>query len=343
MSATLKTFIARTAFLPVAFSCFSAAAYADVYYQPDTTYQPVTTYQSAPAVDMGQQSVTPPSVAPPVNTVTAGRAGRQARAQQTQDAPASSYSLPLGTRSGIDAALDLSYYHYNEPSPNVELTGPQIGGDLAFTGVFGDHMFDTLEGHLAYGRVDYSQPTDGTSKDHANFTYEIRDLIGKDFLLNHTVSLSPYIGLGYRNLYSDERGITSNGYEGYQRQSQYLYIPMGVKPQFRVDGADVIVTDAEFDYLAHGWQTSHLGDAGFGDPTIHNSQDNGWGGRLSAMWTTPTWSFGPYITYWNINDSAGSIFHSPAASCGSTTCVGTEPRNVTVEGGLQLKYHFLDF
>jgi len=311
----------------------ATASYADNSYQP-YYLQDRDNYQFAHVAPILSDD---PAMSAPITPNPAANDGMVPEKPSVNNAP----SLALGTRSGIDGGIQGSYYSYNEAAPDVKLKGEEVGVTADATVVFANHMFDTADVRFAYGRADYSSHT-GTSKNHENTIAEVRDIVGQDFIYNNYV-LSPYIGVGFRDLYSDDRGITTLGFAGYRRESQYLYIPIGVKPEIRIDHSDRLDFDLEYDYLAQGWQTSHLGDTGNGDPTIHNSQSNGIGFRGDAMWTTGTWAFGPFVNYWNVNNSTGKIFHSPGSSCGGPTCVGTEPHNMTIEGGLQLQYHFLNF
>jgi hypothetical protein len=282
-------------------------------YQFSTVTGPITN---------GVPSPTPPS-APQTNFKS------PADNIRAHDATLAPPTLMLGTRSGLDGALQGDYYNYDENKLGEQISGPQLGVDLAATVVAPNHIFDTLDLAYSYGTVNYRDPV-GNSGDHTNETWEIRDTVGQDFIWQR-YSLSPFIGLGYRNLYNDSTGANTFGIS---TLSQYLYIPIGVKPEVRIDGANIIRMNAEFDYL---------GDNGDGDPTVHNGQGAGLGFRGEAMWDTGTWAFGPFIQYWSVPNSDGAIFHSPNSTCGAATCVGTAPHSTTVEGGIQLRYHFLDF
>ena len=81
-------------------------------------------------------------------------------------------------------------------------------------------------------------------------------------------NFTPIIGLGYRWLYDDSGGETSSTRAlGYDRQSQYLYIPVGGIFDF---GEDIKIK-SQFNYLIAGRQTSYLSDiAGFSD--VENDQ-----------------------------------------------------------------------
>ena len=334
-----KRFATRFAVsLTLSVLAYATAASADTIYQPYYYAQNRDTYQFAtisPPLDNGVTVPTPPS-APATNWKAPEEVFHQ------QAAAMATPMLPLGTRSGLDGGIQGSYYSDKENGADIRTQGPQLGVTLDATVVSNGGIFDTVDFREAYGRVDYNSP-DGNSKDHANEMMEVRDVIGKDFVWNNQYSLSPYIGIGYRNLYNDNRGITSLGDSGYQTLSQYLYIPIGVKPEMRINGSDLVTMDLEYDYFAHGWQTSHLSDAVSTDPTVRNSQSTGLGFRGNLMWNTGNWAFGPFVNYWSVNNSASQTFFSPSASCGHTTCTNIDPHSITFEGGLQLKYHFFGF
>ncbi|MFX0201527.1 MAG: hypothetical protein ACFFCW_35880, partial [Candidatus Hodarchaeota archaeon] len=118
----------------------------------------------------------------------------------------------------------------------------------------GGSMF-CAEGRFAFGRVDYDGAlTDGTPYeiDGINdLVLEGRLLLGADMLIRDTLC-TLYSGVGYRYLNDD----TSFDLYGYERESNYLYIPLGgeIYTNLKADwqwGAGI-----EFDYLAWGMQTS---------------------------------------------------------------------------------------
>ena len=162
--------------------------------------------------------------------------------------------------------------------------------------------------------------------------------MGKDFVFEQLngvpvdFSLAPYIGIGYRNLLNDSRGITSIGKRGYRRDSEYLYIPIGVTHRFLLDDSSRISTNIEYDQLVEGWQTSYLNDFSAQQVNIVNGQYSGYGLRGNLNYERANWSAGPFFYYWNINRS------DLARGAGNSEWL--EPHNDTLEYGLQARYRF---
>ena len=131
------------------------------------------------------------------------------------------------TESGNEFAVSLGLYRYEEPGL-MSLRGLKGGFDLRTTKAYrARHAF--LRGELRYagGRVDYTSNGTGSSSGEPDWYIEGRALVGNDWLLKSS-TLSSYVGLGYRFLMNDGRGITSTGAGGYRRQSTYFYLPVGL-------------------------------------------------------------------------------------------------------------------
>ena len=105
----------------------------------------------------------------------------------------------------------------------------------------------------------------GTASGQETNLWEVRALGGRDFAFEY-FTLSPYAGLGFRELYNDARGETSTGAEGYRRLNQMVYLPIGVNPRFRVTDETRIAMKIEYDATLFGVQESRLSDAGAGNP-----------------------------------------------------------------------------
>lgn len=238
------------------------------------------------------------------------------------------------------AGIELSYINYEEESLDVEEKGP-------FVGVYGSFNFRPdwdfkpisvihVDGHANYGMVDYSGS--GEIDDISNYMMEPRVWVGHDLVMNNT-RVTPYAGVGYRFLYDDGGGTqSSTGAFGYDRRSQYLYIPVGVEiATHAVPGWELGLT-GEYDFFILGRQKSYLSEfAGF--PDLDNKQDEGYGirGSIDIVKKTDSIDFhiSPYIRYWNIEQSdtvtaTGSFFQ----------VTGFEPQNESMEIGLRLGAQF---
>ena len=189
------------------------------------------------------------------------------------------------------------------------------------------------EGRFAFGRVDYDGAlSDGTpyKLDGINdFVFEGRLLLGADILIRDTLG-TLYSGVGYRYL-NDDPSFEQYFYE---RESNYLYIPLGgeIYANLKADwywGARI-----EFDYLAWGMQRSHLSNVGYND--VDNRQNSGYGYRASLRFEHKSkkavFAIEPFYRYWDIDDSeiqyAGYGYY------------GLEPDNSTKEIGVQLFWIF---
>ncbi|MGC2517834.1 MAG: outer membrane beta-barrel protein [Burkholderiales bacterium] len=236
---------------------------------------------------------------------------------------------PLASRRGWEVGGQVSDYRYQEPDVGVKIWGPKIGGTGAYT--FTDaKKWSKFDLRLAYGRLKYEGS--GTADSEPDLILETRAAVGRDFFPGGGVSLSPYLGLGYRYLFNDLRGTSSTGAIGYRRYSTYVYVPLGLTTRFSAGESWVIAPTVEYDYLIRGTQKSQLTDAGLGFTDATNEQDKGRGYRLSLMVENGFWAFGPWTQYWNIKDSdIVPIGFGRGAQ---------EPRNQTREYGLELKYRF---
>jgi hypothetical protein len=140
-----------------------------------------------------------------------------------------------------------------------------------------------LDFRFAFGTVDYESDYLGvpvTIDDIPDWMLETRGIIGYDIPLEDSV-LTPYIGLGYRYLNDDSSedrqdyfipalGQTIN-LRGYERESNYFYVPIGVEWVKQMDKTWSVKLNAEFDILVYGLQVSHLEDT---DITILGSDGN---------------------------------------------------------------------
>ena len=245
------------------------------------------------------------------------------------------------TPDGITLGIEAYDYHYKEPN-FAYLDGPFVGLDLTLTHKFGNSKkyFVTLNASGDIGDLDYSSNGSGSDSGIKNYKGDIRGLLGRDFLVGKKFAISPYTGLGYRILYDNSSNTeTDLGFSGYDRTSQYVYLPVGLSLGYTI-GNWTLRPNAEYDYLIHGHQTSSFTDFGF-DEDLENSQNSGYGLRASLMLETPTsigiLSFGPFVRYWHIDDS--DVAFSSNSSTGEEVA-GIEPANRTTEIGGKINLRF---
>ena len=153
-----------------------------------------------------------------------------------------------------------------------------------------------------------------------DFVWELRLLMGPD-LPNGTFMLTPFGGIAYRYLNDD----SSFDPAGYERESNYLYIPIGLEMIDQLNQDWYWGAAVEFDIFLWGKQTSHLSDVG--GSNVDNRQNNGYGARASVKLQKKgdkaDLIIEPFIRYWNISTS-------------ETNMGGVEPRNNTIEAGLKV-------
>ena len=238
---------------------------------------------------------------------------------------------PLLTRRGWEVGAQVARYHYEEPD-FINLKGNRGGAVGAYTFANPSHMYNRIDGRVSYGSLKYTSNGTGTLDNVPDWIFEVRGVIGKDFLLGDNVALSPYIGLGYRYLYNDLRGYSSTGAVGYRRYSHYFYVPVGLTTRFRTGERWVVAPTVEYDAFLGGRQYSQLTDTGIGYSDASNEQKHGRGYRAYLMVEKNRWAFGPWLHYWKIKDSdIVPIGFGEGAY---------EPANWTREYGLELRYRF---
>lgn len=254
-------------------------------------------------------------------------------------------AIDLKTDQGGAIGLQVSNYRYQEHDVSNEefmhQTGVKVGATAEGTAAFNYGLFLTGQVRFAYSKNDYSSaPTGKISNFAGDFLGEGRVLFGKDFVIGDTPSssmafdLSPYIGIGFRDLYNDSSQLSG----GYRRNSEYFYIPVGLTNRFRISNGARISVNAEYDPLLQGRQSTYLNDASSWYPNTSNDQNQGYGLRGSVMYERRTWALGPFINYWNVNQSDTTTF--AGIQCYPYYCGGTEPHNQTLEYGLQAQYRF---
>ncbi len=198
-----------------------------------------------------------------------------------------------------------------------------------------------IDTRYSWGRVDYkgrlSNGTPANTNGIFDFMWESRLLAGHDFMEMQPVLLTLYSGLGYRYLFDD----LARDPGGYERESQYVYCPIGIdvtKP-FQNDWS--IGGNLEFDGLLGGWQTSHLSNTDPGYNDLKNEQRNGYGARASLRFIKKgeklSFVLEPFCRYWNIEESdLVAITYRGVA----TGLYGQEPENNSTEWGVKLLTRF---
>jgi hypothetical protein len=251
---------------------------------------------------------------------------------------AKAQGFALGTASGAELGVQLSDYHYEE-EVNGSFFMSNQGSKLGLTGnltrAFSGSWYLLMDGRFATGSVNYTGSGSGSKSNNPDWLMEGRLLAGHDFEVGGTL-LSPFSGLGMRYLYDDLQGRTSTGAAGYRRESSYTYLPLGLTHRIRTGGDARLSNTFEYDHLLEGSQLSRLSDADPRSNDVRNTQKNGYGLRLSSSYETATWSAGVFYQAWNIGDSDRSLVTTNGVPSGTAI----EPKNMTREIGVQLRYRF---
>jgi hypothetical protein len=185
--------------------------------------------------------------------------------------------------------------------------------------------------------IKYRSEGSGEKEDETHFAHETRLVVGADYPLSgKNITLTPYAGLGYRYLKDDNGGQrTTTGHWSYDRESQYVYIPLGIDIERTFEAGWKTVFNLEYDIFVDGQQRSHLGDVPGYSETLENDQNEGYGyrGSIKVIKETPVVNFvvEPFTRYWHIKDSN--------AGCTVDMC-GLEPNNRTWEFGLKTGIQF---
>ncbi len=174
-------------------------------------------------------------------------------------------AAPASEKTGIEVGVAVSDITYKEPGVMRE-DGRMYGITGMATYPVGTHQV-RVDATWMTGSVDYKGS--GTINDVTDRLFEIRITAARAFELTGWRS-APYLGLGYRYLFDGLGGKTSStGAAGYDRESNYLYVPVGAdfsrhSPIF--GGSWKFSASVEYDYFWKGRQYSKLGSiAGYED------------------------------------------------------------------------------
>lgn len=233
--------------------------------------------------------------------------------------PTFAQNSSLSTASESSLGLSAFNYKYDEPG-YMTLKAKRVGINFAATYAPGAKWPNEAnawfyKAELAYSnsKADYTSPISGNIKDTPNMIQEARMLAGKDIDMG-SYFLSPFIGVGYRHLVSDL---------GYQRTSNYTTMPVGITHKVKLADNSQLHTTYEYTHLLSGVQKVQL------IQNIKMDQKSGYGLRFSMLRRFDTWSFGPTLTYWKLDQS----------EVGGLTPL-YEPKNKTLEIGLKGAFHF---
>ncbi len=173
---------------------------------------------------------------------------------------------------------------------------------------------------LAAGQVDYTSAGTGTLSAIPDYQFETTGYLGIPIEGSNSRT-TLFSGLGFRYLLNAS-GLkqSSTGHSGYDRESRYIYMPIGINfetGQWELRG--------EYLYFLYGQQTSKISQVGnYTDVT--NDQEEGSGIKMtSKYYVEKDFGYEFYMDYWDIADSKLDV-----------TGNFMEPRNTTSETGIRI-------
>jgi hypothetical protein len=245
---------------------------------------------------------------------------------------------------------EIFHVRYNEPWGNS--TEDMMSDNGVMGGVVAKYTYHNdsnwmlrADSRFVWGALDYTSDGTGGISNIPVFSMEIRPLLGYDFYSDYQqIVYTLYSGFGYR-YWNDQGGgkTSSTGNWGYDRESTYFYIPIGLEAQKDFLSGWTFGASAEFDWLIKGIQKSHLSQSPTGSwSDVTNNQSDGFGvrGGLKIMHRSKNIdvSLEPFVRYWHIGTSNQSAPYvngqlSPANN-------GVEPNNRAVEMGADIMFYY---
>jgi hypothetical protein len=237
-----------------------------------------------------------------------------------------------GFWKGFGVGALAGYVDYKEPGLMREY-GKLYGVNFSYTAINQtSRLAYNFEGEIVFGRLLY----DGGSQNIAtgvitpftagtsDYIFNTRGTIGLYRELNSSLSLTPYLGLGYRDLNDKTDGSGS-----YNRNISYIYVPLGGQIAARFGDTNSFSFAADFD-LAVGTVVSKLSDLNSSNPDITN-HNAGFGYRLVASFkhNFGRWSghLQPFYQKWKMNKSDDVSIGFTKADGSTGTLVLSEPVN----------------
>ena len=238
-------------------------------------------------------------------------------------------------KSSYEVGLEFSYLTYKEP--NLKTEGMMYGLVGSYT--YHNKMMLKTELRGSYGGVKWDGLTQEgrvTENNCLNLLLELRGLGGYDFPISPSSVLTPYIGIALRYLNNDVLP------KPYERESYYLYTPIGIAFITDLGKGWSLGETAEYDYFWWGYQTSHPMDQlpGLTSDIVSNQRD-GYGLRgsitLGKKYKKVIFEGGPFINYWSIEKLSP---HTLPYLGSPTGFVWQEPGNHSVQVGIKLAVKF---
>lgn len=223
-------------------------------------------------------------------------------------------------------------YEERNPSDNsffMSQDGYMLG--LIGSNEYYDNNYFGFKYRLGAGEVDYTSAGTGTMTGIPDYQVEGTAYYGIPFESTNK-RITFFGGLGYRYLLNAS-GLkaSSTGHSGYDRESRYMYLPLGINYETAPSAQDSYWEfRGEYLYLLYGQQTSKLSQVSSSYSDVTNDQEDGSGIKLTAKYHFDKKSgIEGYMDYWDIADSKVDVSGN-----------FMEPRNSTAETGIRYFWKF---
>lgn len=244
------------------------------------------------------------------------------------------------SRSGLEVSGEAFYYRYDEPKPEVDVEdkGALLGLGVGYTHVHGAWMA-RLRGSAALGSIDYSS-VDGKLKDITQKIGQLEIHVGRDFDFLGGSTLTPFVGVGARKLIDEFGGREVDGLKGYDRHIRYEYAIAGFDLHTAERDDRNFTISAQYARLIGGSSKAYFGREDPDTPNLNlKFKDGGYGLDVAATMnfqrSAGVISVGPFVRYWNIEESAPREFVE-----GDFIVTFVEPANTTWKAGVRAVYRF---
>ena len=171
----------------------------------------------------------------------------------------SAFADYVDSKSDLGAYFSIKTYEERHPYTNqnfMQQDGWMIGIDSTSESYDSSNFYSYFRSKLAYGQVDYSSAGTGTMPGISDWQFETAAALGQGFE-GQSFRTTPYAGIGFRYLLNKMgTKLSSTGHYGYDRESRYIYVPLGVTFETNPVNESFWTLRAEYDFFIYGQQTS---------------------------------------------------------------------------------------
>ena len=251
------------------------------------------------------------------------------------------------TRRGLEVGVEAfgyGYKEFDEGSLLIRDDGSLVGLHISYVQPIAGGLFARAILTGAAGSIDYDPLDEPVVTDIEQRSGRFELQLGYDFMLRGGANITPFTGLGHR-LHEDLSGgiETVSGLQGYDRELEYQYVPVGVAAGIPVGGRKRLTLSAQYNFIVGGQSTSRFSEL---DPEFEDLAlefNGGHGVEASATLSLPVGrkhliNVGPFIRHWDLEDSETLTIVNPDDPTEAVTFV--EPENRTTEVGLRVSFSF---